>query len=291
MRAANEAFQRGEIDYETYKARVAGILQRYGATSGGGAPETLEGGTDVFKDAGAALSSAWEEFTGEAAERRRNQRADEIVGQLRGELAGIGDAESALSEAYADPRDVEAQRLALQQLQQIGTEGYTAGDRARQQMMMQQERTAERGQREAIQQQMQARGLGGSGTALQAQLVGQQGAANRANMRGLGLEEMAQRRALQAIQAAGQMGGDMRKQGFGEEATRRGGRDAVQQYNINNRRSDAKDAVALRLGQYSQNAQRQQAQQGAAIAGAAGVANAVTGGAFDLLDSDDDDDD
>lgn len=239
----------------------------------------------AFEDAGEwvgeGVSDLGAEITGEAGRKRANKRSDFIVGNMMDRLKGydleaddmfLGDP--ALAEAYADPEFVASMKSALSGLQQMGTQGLTPQDRYRQRMLFAEENQRERAQREAIQQQMAARGRGGSGADYAAQLMNQQGAAQRASARGMGVEEMAQRRALQALQAQGQLAGQGRGQSFQEEATRRAALDDVERANVTHRRDarktyrqDEKDAVALRLGQYAQNQQAANQQQGA-VAGA-----------------------
>ena len=71
-------------------------------------------------------------------------------------------------------------------------------------------------QQGAIQQNLAARGLGGSGQEAAMRLIAQQQGANAANQAGLGVAANAQQRALQALQQAGQLSGQMGQQELGE---------------------------------------------------------------------------
>jgi hypothetical protein len=190
---------------------------------------------------------------------------------------------SPMEEAYADPMAVEAQRQALQRMQQIAMEGgLTPEDRARIAESQAQARTFERGQREAILAQQQARGMGGAGTTLAAQLGAQQAGAQQLSQQQLGIEALAQQRALQALQSQAGMAGQLRGMSFEEEAARRRAQEEASRYNLSyQREAHARDverrrrvselqaqAVGQRFGmqrdvtagisgQYSAEAQRQ----------------------------------
>jgi hypothetical protein len=92
----------------------------------------------------------------------------------------------------------------------------------------------ERGQREAILQNAQARGVAGSGLELAQSMLAQQQASNRAAQQGLDVASMAQQRALQAILQGGQLGGQIRGQDFEEQARVAAAKDAIAQFNAQN---------------------------------------------------------
>ena len=99
-------------------------------------------------------------------------------------------------------------------------EATTAAEQRQNQAMQRDLGRGEAQRRGAIMQHMQARGLGGSGSQLAAQLASQQGTANRAADMGSQFAIAGQQRALQALQNAGQMAGQQRGQSFDESATR-----------------------------------------------------------------------
>lgn len=150
-------------------------------------------------------------------------------------------AEAALVEANAydgmeqDTVGKQAQLSALQQLQEIGNEGgLTATDKAKLQAIRNEEQTASRGAREAILQNAQARGAGGSGLELMAQLKNQQEAASRESSRDLNVAAMAQERALQALQAAGNQGSQLNQQQFGQQKAIADSRNEIAKFNAAN---------------------------------------------------------
>lgn len=135
-----------------------------------------------------------------------------------------------------DPAYRASQLKALGSLQDIGDSGgATLSDRATLERTMGNVNAKTRGAREAILQDAQQRGGYGSGTSLAAQLMAQQGGAQDAHQAGLDAAAQAQQRALQAIQGAGQMGGQLREQDFGEQAKKAQAQDAIAQWNAANR--------------------------------------------------------
>ena len=131
-----------------------------------------------------------------------------------------------------DPKFKEAQMNALQSLQDIGqNKGLTDMDRAQLSKIQSQEAAQQRGSREAILQNAQARGMGGSGLELMSQLQNQQSSADRQAARDTDVAGMAQQRALQALQSAGQLGTQYSDQSFGQQAAIAGAQDRINQFN------------------------------------------------------------
>lgn len=141
---------------------------------------------------------------------------------------------SAMSDVQTDPALKQAQLDALASLQDIGQGGMTAMDRASLNEMQNQEAARSRGAREAILQNAQARGAGGSGMEILAQLQNSQDSATRANQSGLDIAGMSQQRALEALQAAGTSAGNIRGQDFNEAAQKAQAQDAISKFNAQN---------------------------------------------------------
>lgn len=143
---------------------------------------------------------------------------------------------SAMEDIAVDPRYAEAQLAALSELSRIGEEGgLTPADRAALQETAESTAATERGIRGAIEQQARARGLGGSGMELAQQLVAAQGASQEGARAGRDVAQMAQNRALAALQGAGQLGGQIRGQEYGEQADLARARDLISRFNLSNR--------------------------------------------------------
>lgn len=179
---------------------------------------------------------------------------------------------SDMNNISTDPALRKAQMDALAGLQDISNGGLTASDRAALNRIRSEEETAARGAREAILQNAQARGLGGSGLELMAQMQNQQDSATRASQRDMDIAAQAQDRALQALIQAGQMGGNIQAQDFNQQAQVAQANDAIAKFNAQNRQqvnmantqaNNAAQGANLQLKQSiaDQNVQNRNAQQ------------------------------
>lgn len=129
-----------------------------------------------------------------------------------------------------DRTGLDAQGQALRQLQDRAR-GVDPTFDAAVALNRNQAQTEERAQREAAQRNMEARGMGGSGASLAGALAAQQGGATRNYIGGMQASADASMRALQAIQGAAALGGQMRGQGFQEQAARATAQDAINRFN------------------------------------------------------------
>jgi hypothetical protein len=142
---------------------------------------------------------------------------------------------SAMEGVSTDPRLKEHQLASLSALDELAAGGgMTAADKANLNRVQTDVAQADRGRREAILQNMAARGMGGSGNELLAQLQSSQAATDRANQTGLDISGMAQQRALDAMLGGGQLAGSIRGQDFGEQAQIAAAQDAISKFNAAN---------------------------------------------------------
>lgn len=207
-----------------------------------------------------------------AGDRKRQRRAMEAA--LRDIQNTNAEADpSAYGSIEADPSLVTAQRSVLERLMREGTtDGLDRSERVGLAQAQQQIGRQERGGREAILQNMQSRGMGGSGSELAASLVNQQGSADRSAQMGSSAAAAARQRQLSALAQSGQMAGQVRGQGFGEQATKAGGMDAVSRFNAAARLNKAGMQAGVRTGQanlYGQNAAQAES-RGAGLGSAVG---------------------
>jgi hypothetical protein len=135
--------------------------------------------------------------------------------------------EEGLVDAYGDPPQhvaadagaVSSQQSALDALEDIyQSGGMTAADRARQRLAYEQAGMAARGQREADAAALSARGMGGGGASVASMLSSQGSAAQSRSAADAQMLIDAQRRELQAMQAAGGLATQRRGQSFDEGA-------------------------------------------------------------------------
>lgn len=177
---------------------------------------------------------------------------------------------SAMGGVNADPQAVEMQREALRGLQEgANTRGLTAAEQADFDQAQNEAGQYEAGQRGAIIDNANARGIGGSGFELASRLAAEQGGAMRASQAAQQAAAAAARRQALAQMQLGQQAGQFREQGFGEGAQKAQAADAVSRFNTQNSndfakwrygqqadiRNHAYDAAQTRADQYSQNAQ------------------------------------
>lgn len=139
---------------------------------------------------------------------------------------------NAFNAIATDPANTAAQKQALIGLQQVANQGgMTAIDKARMQDITDSLEQQNRSQNEATMQQARMRGTGGSDLTTVNQLINEQGAADRAARSGTDVAANAQARALQAMQAAGTLGGQIRGQEYGEAANKAQAQNALDIFN------------------------------------------------------------
>ncbi len=139
---------------------------------------------------------------------------------------------NAFNNIVTDPSYVGAQKQALQQMQQVATQGgLTAVDKAQLQDITNQQNQEAQGRNAAVMSQARERGMGGSDINIVNQLMNEQGAADRASQAGTNVAANAQTRALQAMQAAGTQGGQLQAQQYGEQANKAQAQNAIDLFN------------------------------------------------------------
>ncbi len=163
---------------------------------------------------------------------------------------------SKMNDISTDPRLKQAQMNALMKLQEISdNDGLTMQDKAQLGQIQNEVNANLKGNTDAIQQNMAARGMsGGVGELVSKQLAAQQ-AANRNSQQGLDVASMAQQRALQALMNGGQMAGQMQQTDFNQQSQVAQANDAISKFNTMNQQdvrsrntSNQNDARKYNLG-------------------------------------------
>ena len=134
----------------------------------------------LLRNAG-TLGTTWMRDQRQA--KKKKKKAAQLQEQMAAEAEAFADrdlGQTAFTGVQADPAMVAAQQQALQQQQAIASEGYTQTDQAAMQQQLRDAARYEQGQRQSLQQDAQARGMGGSGFNIQSQLAAQQAGADRA---------------------------------------------------------------------------------------------------------------
>jgi hypothetical protein len=144
-------------------------------------------------------------------------------------------AKSAYDDVNTNNAGNDAQLAALQELSGVvGAKGLTATDRAKIADIQEQMGTTNRGAQEAILQNAAERGISGSGLELAAKLSAEQNAASDANRAGLQTSADAEKRALEAMIAQGNLGGQVNEQDFAKQAKIAEAKDLISKFNATN---------------------------------------------------------
>lgn len=166
---------------------------------------------------------------------------------------------SAMEEIQVDPRLAESQIDVLSALEQIvGQGGMTDADLAALEMTRRNVAQEEAARQNAIMQNLQQRGIAGSGSELATRLMSSQASADRNLQQDLQTQQIAQQRALQALAQQGQLATQLRQQQFGEQTDVASARDVVNRMNLQNQMQTQRQNVSARNQAQLQNlAERQ----------------------------------
>lgn len=149
-------------------------------------------------------------------------------------------AQSGMADIKTDAKYKEHEMAALRELEDQSKSGFTARDKADMARTESEVNRANKGRLGAIQQNMQARGMSGSGMDLVAQMQSSQDANEIAAMRALEQDAMMQDRKSQATMNLGQMSSQLQSRDFGQEATKAQAQDAINRFNTQNSNDNAR---------------------------------------------------
>ncbi len=175
---------------------------------------------------------------------------------------------NAMAGIQTDPRLVQAQMAALQQLSTTGQMGMTPAEQAALSQAQQQAAGQAQAKNAQILDQFARTGMGGSGAQLAAQLSNSQNSAQMLANNSNQVAQNAQQNALQAMAQSGQLGGQMQGQQFGQQAQIAQAQNYINQFNTMNSQNtqnqnvQAANAAALRNLQNQQNISAQNTQLG-----------------------------
>ena len=141
---------------------------------------------------------------------------------------------SKVSQIQEDPSLRQKQTATLQALQQIADTGMTATGRAEYNKFRSQAQQDAEAKRQQILQQMQMRGIGGSGAELAAQLLASQGGANEQAAAADRIAAEQEQAKMAALGQLGGMAGQVRAQDFSNEATKAQAADAFKMFDVQN---------------------------------------------------------
>ena len=143
-------------------------------------------------------------------------RLNELIAGIKDpELAAyVGDITAQL--AQADPRDIEAQQRQLAKLEGLSDPTITAEEKLMMEMSRRQTEGDLRAQRGALKNDLQARGVYGSGAEITQNAMAQQEAAQRQALEMLGAQANASQRSMKALEGAADLSTSMRASSAGE---------------------------------------------------------------------------
>ena len=171
--------------------------------------------------------------------------------------------QSELNAYTEDPAARQAQMQALSQLQGITAGGgLSLGDRAQLEDALSQAAQQERGSNERLAQSMAERGISNSGLQLAQQLSNQQTAAQNSRAAALGTAQLAQQRALQALQQQSDSANQLRGQDFSQAQQKAAAQNAINQFNTQNLQGVAARNAAAQTAAQQGNVNRSDKQIG-----------------------------
>ncbi len=159
-----------------------------------------------------------------------------MTGQLSPEMeAAVDQQQTAQNGISLDPSTRAAQMQALSQLSNItSNQGMDNQEKNQIQQGINQVNTNEQGQTGAILQNAAARGIGGSGASLAAELEGAQAGANNASSNAMNAQAQASQRALSALSQQGSLASTVHGQDYNQALNAANATDAINQFNARN---------------------------------------------------------
>jgi hypothetical protein len=155
-----------------------------------------------------------------------------------------------------DPQMKQYEMDALRDLEQISKDGMSARDQAELAQLDSQVNRQNSGRQGAIQQNMAARGMGGSGMELVAQMQASQDATERQALASMEKAAMAQDGRRAATAQMGQQAGQMSARDFQQQAARAQAQDSINRFNNANQSENARYNHQGRQGTADNNTQQ-----------------------------------
>lgn len=161
----------------------------------------------------------------------------QAIGALTPEMEqAILAAPSAFEKVTVDPTLGAAQRQALANIQnKMNQGGLDLNDLADLQTLQLQTAQADKGRQDAIQQQMQQRGMGGAGSELAARLAASQASADQQSQRALAIAAQAQKNKAEQINQSFNMARGMSQDELSRAESLARARDVNEQFNVGQR--------------------------------------------------------
>tara|TARA_R110002126_G_scaffold246318_2_gene389338 strand:+ start:3158 stop:4489 length:1332 start_codon:yes stop_codon:yes gene_type:complete len=142
--------------------------------------------------------------------------------------------DSQMNNIKMDPKYSGAETASLKQLEEMSKEGLTLRDEANLEQIQKSGNRNLQGQMGAISQNMQSRGIAGSGLEMMGKQQAAQANAEREAMRGLEVGAQSQERKRGATMDLGQLSGQLSNRDFNRDARTAQAQDVVNRFNTNN---------------------------------------------------------
>lgn len=157
----------------------------------------------------------------------------QVSGQLSPQLEqAFQQSQTGLKGMQIDPASRAAEVQALTQMQNVASKGgLDAQAMQQEQEAINRSNTNEQGQRGAIEQSFAARGTGGSGAQLAAELQAGQGDANQAAAGGMSAAANAEQRALQAMAGSSSAASNLNNQDYTQAKNAAEAQDSINRFN------------------------------------------------------------
>jgi hypothetical protein len=190
-----------------------------------------------------------------------------LMGQLDPQLEQqIRELQSGMADVQADPRLQEMQLEALSGIQERASGGLTPEDMIAIKSIRENSAGQLASQDANIIQNMEQRGMGGSGLELAMRQTGGQNAMRQASDEADRLAAMQYQAKMAAMDQLGSMSTQMRTQDFGEQAQKAGAMDAMSQFNLANQIGSSQRNVDREIQRATQNLAMKQASEEARAA-------------------------
>lgn len=223
LKALSKGDTKGFIDHSTKGAKQ--FFDPGGLFGGGGGDSGGDPGAADREAGMAAFMAAIQDF-----EKNGNSQYN-WLGDLTN-IPQLGNTE--MGGIAVDPRLKELEMSSLRDMEQISKDGLSARDQADLAQLENQVNRQNSGRQGAIQQNMAARGMGGSGLEMVAQMQAAQDATERQALASLEKAAMAQDGRRNATAQLGAQAGQMSNRDFQQQAQRAAAQDAINRFNVAN---------------------------------------------------------
>lgn len=215
-------------------------------------------GADARRDADNKRNQALAQFLGltvpdiEKMKLQLDQQTS--VGQIDPQLQALFElGPSALENVSTDPRLRAQQMKALEDIAGIAGSGLSQADAAAFELAKRDASAYDTAKQAQLLQEMQQRGMGGSGQELIARTQASQSAADRLQQAGLEQAKLQQQARMQALQQQAGMAQQLRQQDYNEAANAAQAQDAIARFNTQSKQNQNASNVSIANNAQMQN--------------------------------------